>query len=257
MEKEKDFEEHGLSINDILFLVKRNIILILVITVCFTIVGAIYGYTVKAPTYSATATAVVMLDRSDSSTQGPNTSDFVYATYYTSTFSTFIQSNPVINKAVDKLDKDEGIKISRGVLAGSIRVSTQEDSLIITVTSTVADKDPKSGKEKAIKIANAVLDTAKLEADLVNNGEPVYAVFYNNLIIMEHANDFTVSQSSSGLTLTIVFMLLGAALSFGIILIKYLLDDTYTSQESFEKTYGINVLSVIPEILEANEGGKK
>ena len=74
-----------------------NIILILVMTVCFTIVGAIYGYKVKAPTYSATATAVVMLDRSDSSTQGPNTSDFVYATYYTSTFSTFIQSNPVIN----------------------------------------------------------------------------------------------------------------------------------------------------------------
>ena len=219
-----------------------------------------------------------MLDRSEAPSQGPNTSDYVYATYYTSTFSTFMQSNPVINKAVNLLDKPElsesdkleftsadeeiyknlgGLKISRSALSGAVRVVTQEDSLIITITASVADKNPESGKARAIDLANATLLAAKTEANRAENGEPLYSVFYNNLIVMEYANEYTVSESNSGLLLTIVFMLLGAALSFGIILIKYLLDDTYTSQESFEKAYGINVLSIIPEILEANDGGKK
>ncbi len=256
MEKEKEIEEQGLNINDIVFLIRRNIIMILIVTLCFSIIGFIYGYKIKDPTYSATATAVVMLDRGDNTTTGPNTSDFVYASYYTSTFCTFIQSNPVINDAVALLE-EEGLQISRGLLANSIKVAAQTDSLIITVTASVSDSDAEKGKKNAMQMANAMLLAAKTEADAIENGKPVYSVFCNNLIIMEEANEYTVSISSSGLILTIVFMLLGAALSFGIILIKFLLDDTYTTQESFERAYGVNVLSVIPEILSANDGGSK
>ena len=44
---EELYQEQGISFSDILFLVKRNILLILVITILCTIVGGVYAYGIK------------------------------------------------------------------------------------------------------------------------------------------------------------------------------------------------------------------
>ena len=47
MENEKKIEEQGLSISDIVFIIKRNILFIILLTVIFTLAGAFYGLKVK------------------------------------------------------------------------------------------------------------------------------------------------------------------------------------------------------------------
>ena len=61
MENENKVEEQGLSISDIFFIVKKNIIFIIIITMIFTLVGGFYAVKVKKPTYTAISTAMVVI----------------------------------------------------------------------------------------------------------------------------------------------------------------------------------------------------
>lgn len=257
MNNENKIEEQGLSISDIIFLIKRNILFIILVTVIFTLAGAFYGLTIKKPSYTATSTAVVVIDTQSSSNQ---TANYVYASYYTSTFTAFIKSNPVLKKACDLLET-KGIDIDRTTLAKAVSISAQSDSLIITINATVTSKNSTEGSENAVLIANTLLEAAIEVSNIteIKNGkeEFKYKPFANNLIEMEQADIEDVTKSRGAFTIIVICMLLGLALSFGLSLIKYLLDDTYNSKESFEKTYGINVLALIPELVEYNDGGKK
>lgn len=257
MENEKKIEEQGLSISDIVFIIKRNILFIILVTVIFTLAGAFYGLKVKKPAYTATSTAIVIIDMPNASNP---TSNFVYASYYTSTFTSFMTSNPVLNKACDML-KEKDIVMNKAALGRCVKVTAQTDSLVITIDATVADKDATAGKERAVLIANTLLAAAIEEANckVIKDGKEDYKYepFAENLIQMEEADIEDVSGSRGALTITIICMLLGLALSFGLCLINYLLDDTYTSKELFEKTYGVNVLSVVAEIVEYGDGGKR
>ena len=252
MENEKVIEEQGLSIRDIVFIIKRNILFITLVTVIFTLAGAFYGLKIKKPSYTATSTAVVVIDTGANSNQATS---FVYATYFTSTFTDFIQSNSVLNRACDSL-QEEGIDINRAALANCIKVTAKTDSLIITIDADVSSKDAEEGTKNSVLIANTLLAAAIAEANRTENGVIKYEPFANKLIEMELADEEDVVSSRGAFTIAVICMLLGLALSFGLCLINYLIDDTYTSKELFEKTHGINVLSVIAEIVEYGDGGK-
>lgn len=282
MENEKvEEQEQGMSFSDILFLLKKNILLIVIITVLFTIFGVVYGFKIKSPSYTGTVTAIVMADGTPGG--GNNTADYVYAEYYTGVFKSLIESNPVMNAAKDKLDKQYDIQMTRDDLASCITVSTQDNSLIITVSAKVHSKDDKEGRHEAQVIANTVIESAIQEANkpaLDEDGNPiyetekingvehtkqkyVYGVYANKLVVMESVEDpeDVVYKRGAGTTIIITF-LIGLIVSFGVILIKYLADDTFTSKDVFEKKFNIQVLSVIEEIKtpEENkntEGGNK
>ena len=64
-----------------------------------------------------------------------------------------------------------------------------------------------------------------------------------------------VTYRRGALTTILISFLIGLVLSFIIIWIKYLTDDTFTSKESFEEVTGINVLSIIGEVTAS--GGNK
>lgn len=253
MENENKIEEQGLSIGDIVFIIKRNILFIILITVIFSLAGAFYGLKIKKPTYTATSTAVVVIDMGSGGNQATS---FVYATYFTSTFTDFIQSNSVLNRACDSL-KESGIEMNRAALSKCIKVTAKTDSLIITIDAVVASKDGEEGTKNSVLIANTVLAAAIEEANRTENGVVKYEPFANKLIEMELADEDDVTRNRGAFTIAVICMLLGAALSFGLCLINYLIDDTYTSKDTFEKTYGVNVLSVIAEIVEYGDGGKK
>ena len=110
MENENKVEEQGLSISDIFFIVKKNIIFIIIITMIFTLVGGFYAVKVKKPTYTAISTAMVVI-KADTGSQNPATS-YVYASYYTSAFTDFIQTNSVLNDASDML-LSKGIEMNK------------------------------------------------------------------------------------------------------------------------------------------------
>ena len=83
-----------------------------------------------------------------------------------------------------------------------------------------------------------------------------YKVLADKLVVMEKVeSNQDVTYRRGALTTILISFLIGLVLSFIIILIKYLTDDTFTSKESFEEVTGINVLSIIGEVTAS--GGNK
>lgn len=268
MENEK-IEEKGLTISDLLFLIKRNIIMILIITLVFVILGAIYGFKIKNPTYTATTTAIVYVDTNTGDSSQSIANNYSYATYFTSTFSTFIKSNPVLNLASKTLQEKYNYDFSRDDLKKSIIVTTETNSLIITVSAKVSAKNDEYGRKAAQAIANTVMSSAIQEANkykyddsgniiLDKNGNPEYQykVLAEKLVVMEEVEELSDVVYRRGATTTVLIaFLIGILISFLIVIIKYFTNDTFTSKEAYEEATGLNVLSVISAITQT--GGKK
>lgn len=263
-------EEQGLSLSDLLFLVKRNIIMVIIVTMVFIIVGAVYGFKIKKPTYTATTTAIVYVDTSAGGNNPTMANNFSYATYFTSTFSSFIKSNPVLSVTSETLkEKYSYNNITRDYLKSCVSVSTETNSLILTINAKVSSRDDTKGREMARHIANTVIDSAIQEAnkykyddngniilDKDGNPEYQYKVLADKLVVMEKVeSNHDVTYRRGALTTILISFLIGLVLSFIIILIKYLTDDTFTSKESFEEVTGINVLSIIGKVTAS--GGNK
>ena len=235
MEENRNVDESGISLSDIFFLIKKNIIMILLITGLFTLCGVVYGLGFKSINYKTSSTAIVM---SESSSSNSNYQDYLFSNYLVNSFKTFIVSDPVLSKVSEKTG------VPKEKLAKMVSVTGETNSLIlkITVESTLGD-------EKTIEIANEILDTAIEVANTKQeNGEYKYTVLANNLVDMEYA--FETSASRGAAMVILVALMIGLIISFVIIFIKYSLDDTVNSRDFMEKECGVTVLAAISEIKE-------
>lgn len=273
-------EEKGISLSDIFFLIKKNFLLILIITALFTIAGGVYGLKFKKITYTAKAEAIVMADSSSTTpSASTNYQEYVMSTYLINTFNTFIVSNKVVGAVVDDLTetldtykannpdavlpddyKTYSNPENRGSLIKKIQdnasVSTSTNSLIITI------KYKSNNEALSIVVTNLLVEKTKEIADkneeVDGKKEYDYKMLAGNFASIDEAEPSTVTASRGAAIVIIVCALIGLVISFAIILIKYLCDDTYTSKEAFEKAFNINVLTLLPDFNETEEkGGKK
>ncbi len=99
----QELRNEGISFVELFNLVKKNIILIIIITFIATVIGGVYGAFIKKPVYSANATAVIQVDNKE--IQEYNA--FVYAQYLVNTMSEFIVSDSVIIEVGKELIQDE------------------------------------------------------------------------------------------------------------------------------------------------------
>ena len=261
---EEVYQEQGISFSDLLFLVKRNILVILIITIICAIAGGVYAYGLKKPVFTAVATAVVQAEQSTTNNQ--ESTSYSYSVALTNTFKDVIKSQPVIVAAADELvknDKYANIENARSSLMGKLKsnvsVTSTTSTLILTVSASSTDRD------EAILLANTILTetinvTDQFEVD--ENGQPVvdsegkkiylYPILGNKLKVLQNADLDTTSEKHNELLILVVACMIGLIISFAIVLIKFLSDDTYTSKDTFEKTFNINILA---SIQDAAEGG--
>lgn len=245
-------EEQGISIKSLLYLCKKNLLLIILITVFCTLVAAVYGFGFKSYSYTSTATALCEADPTTAS-GGSEYSAYSYAVYLTNTFKDFITSDPVTDLAKTKLDALKATKgpdypsISSQGIKNSITVTLNEYSVIIVI------KVKTSNQELSADIANIVLQSAIEAANEIdpNTGKVKYQTLYDKLKVVDGAKKETGSRGA--LTVCLIGFAVGIVLSIAVIIIKYLNDDTYTSKEDFEKEYKINILAAIPD----SNGGHK
>jgi capsular polysaccharide biosynthesis protein len=93
----KQREDSGIGIKDLLYILKKKIILLLVIVVAVTAVGVVYGKMQK-PKY--TATQLVVLRAEDETVDKENTTDNISAMIaYVDTVVAFVKSGVVIDRA--------------------------------------------------------------------------------------------------------------------------------------------------------------
>ena len=229
-------QNQGLTIKDLSYIIKKHIIPIIAFIVVFTIGGYIVDR-VLPPTYKSSGSMMVSYD----SSSGAITSDYTFSNYITSTYVAFIKEDAVLDKV------SERVGVPTGTLKGKMKVTNT--ALLINVS--YEDSDP----DKAMEIANVIIDTAQEVADstiLVEGEEKaVYHLLYDNLKVLTYAKKGgKVSHTTRDLAIGFA---LGIVLAFIYVVMMESFDNRFKSSEDLERTLGIPVLAGIPEYMFEDE----
>ena len=248
MDKDNNQIEKSVTLKDLLFIIKKNIWMILIITFLTTAAAAVYGLGFKPITYKASATALV--DNNNASSGGGSSSEYqnyILSTYLMNTFKDFVVSDLVLKDTVETLktekpDRFKNLTLNTIKANLSVSVSTS-NSLILTTTFKY-----KNG-EDAVDIVNQVLaSTVKIVNEKDEHGEYKMKVLAESFVIIDSAEIGNVTSSRGASVVILIGFFGGFVLAFVIGLIKYLADDTYTSKEEFEAAFDVNVLSLLVDV---------
>lgn len=219
---------------------------IIIITIVFIILGAVYSFVFVEPEYQASTTLLLAKTSTEQTTENATSAESITQTDLTlnqklvSTYSVLVQSKSVIREVINNLGI-EGLEEEE--LKKSVTVNAVEDTEVIKIT--VTNKNP----DYAAKIANEISNVfSKKVADIykINN---VYVVdvaeIENEPYNINHAKDI------------IIFAFIGIVVACAYILIRNMLDNTIKSDADVEKM-GLTVLAQLPmyDFDERVRGGK-
>ena len=218
-------------------------ILIIVTTIIFAIIGAVYTIGLKTPLYSSSATLVLAMAETKENREENfiTTTDVTLNSKLVSTYSELIKSKKVLRQVITNL----GIEDDQEELKRNVKVSSVEDTEVIKIT--VTHRNP----VYAAKIANEI---TKVFSKEVNE---LYKI--DNVYIVDEAEVENMPSNINHIRDIVLFALIGLVLSFAYVFILNMLDNTIKSAEDIEKPYNIPVLPNIPfiENFENEKGGKK
>lgn len=207
-----------------------------IIIVSFSIGAVVFALGTKfiiTPQYSATS-MIYVLSKSASIT---TLADIQIGSQATIDVQTLAVSRPVLETVIEDLDLD----VTYEELVEKVSVMNPDSSLILKMT--VEDADPKTAKEIANSWADAAADRV---AKVMVTDKPN---------IVEEAVTPKAPSSPSTVKNTAIGALLGMLIAMGIIVVRFLLDDTVKTEEDIKKYLGLNVLAAIP--VEGRSDSKK
>lgn len=240
-QKQVDEEESGITLKDIFYIIKKNIIVILSIIVAVLIVGSVYTFKIQKPVYQSSAE--VMVSASSSDIEGQN---YSLASYLTNTFVAYFKSDLVLDEVVNKLN-EQNITVSSSELKNNLDISIVNDSLILELDYT----SPSINNSKII--LNTIIDTA-IE---ITNKENISELLKDKIMVFSYGKDGQrVSKTMMNLALSLV---IGVVIAFLYVLIKNAFDDTFKSKKDIEVVLNIPVIASIPhyEVKETKENESK
>ena len=240
-QKQVDEEESGITLKDIFYIIKKNIIVILSIIVAVLIVGSVYTFKIQKPVYQSSAE--VMVSASSSDIEGQN---YSLASYLTNTFVAYFKSDLVLDEVVNKLN-EQNISVATSELKNNLDISIVNDSLILELDYT----SPSINNSKII--LNTIIDTA-IE---ITNKENISELLKDKIMVFSYGKDGQrVSKTMMNLALSLV---IGVVIAFLYVLIKNAFDDTFKSKKDIEVVLNIPVIASIPhyEVKETKENESK
>ena len=164
-------------------------------------------------------------------------SDIQMGTQLTKDYAHLITTRDVLEQVIEALDLEE----TYGGLAGRISVQTPTDTRIVAIT--VTDYDP----AMAQNIANKVREVAS---------EHITNVMAIDAVNVASVANYPQNPSSPSIPKwTVLGFLIGGVLCAGVILVKYLLDDSIKTAEDVERYLELSTLGIIP-ISEEEENKK-
>ena len=198
-----------------------------VIILCFNVGGVIAFSGTKlflTPKYSASS-MIYILTKTTSVT---SLADIQMGSQLTADFEILATSRPVIEEVIEKLK----LKYSYDELVAMIQTDNQSDTRILRFT--VIDENAKEAKAIANELAEV---TAERVAYVMSSDKPK---------IVEEAVVPKKASSPNTMKNTIMGALAVAFLAMGIIVIKYLVNDTVQNEDDIKKYLGLHMLAAIP-----------
>ena len=208
------------------------------ILLCGIVLGAIgfcYSSFMLTPQYQSTTKVYILNKQNDDNV---TYSDLQMGTVLTKDYKELIKSRNVLEKVI----ADCGLEEKYGSLAGRVTVEPISDTRILAIT--VKDPDPETAKYLADEIRKVAAKHIKqvMDIEAVN--------------VVEEANLPERPSGPSVKKWTLLGFLLGAFLCVGVVLVRFLLDDTIKTSEDVEKYLGLSTLAMIP-VMEDEESVMK
>lgn len=216
-----------IKLEDLFNYFKKNVIIIILVTLLFGMIGFLYTNYIQIPVYNSQTTLLLL---QATTTEGSITqSDIQLNQKLITTYSEIIKSNKVLNRVINELNLDTTIKD----LSDAISVSSKSDSIIITIT--VTDEKP----EMSMKMANSVAKVFMEEIGSLMSMENVSLIDEATLPI----NPANVKANQQ----IIIALGAGFILSAMILFIIFYFDTTIKSEEQIENIVDLPVIGSVPK----------
>ncbi len=229
-------EETTIDLVEIFYLLLENIWKIII---CMIVCGGLaFGGTklLIEPTFVATSKIYVV---SASNNSVINLTDLQVGTQLTSDYQELLLIRPILQDVIKNLNLDMSYKELESMI--SITNTSDTRILSINVTTTNAQTSADIANELAKQATIYLPEIMEIEAP--------------NIVESAIAPSRKANPSYSKNTL--IGMLIGMVLVCGILIIKYVTNDTVVNAEDFEKYFGTMPLGSIPECEESSKKKKK
>lgn len=185
-----------------------------------------YSFFFIAPTYESTAKLYVVSASDDSVV---NLSDLNLGTSLTADYEQLMLSYPVLNRVIEKLNLDMDYETLRTMYT----LNNPTDTRVLQITATTTD--PQLSMDLAETMA---VEAASYLPDTMSTKAPNIA---------QHAKLPEHKAAPSYFKYTMMGALLGLILCAGVLIVRYLMDDTVHTAEDMEKYFDLVPLTTIPE----------
>lgn len=225
MQRNYDNEETEIDLRELLFALKRRLLIILAAALAGGIIAGAYTRLMVTPVYRSTATMLVI----SKETTLTSLADLQLGSQLTQDYSVLIKSRPVLEEVIDNL----GLDMSYGALKSAISINNPTDTRILEIS--VTDSDPELARD--------------LVNELVNTGS-VYIGDQMEVVppkIIEEGEMPGAPVSPSLARNVGMGAAAGLALAAGIVILISILNDTIKSEDDVEKYLRIPTLASIPD----------
>ena len=224
-------EYETIDLLEILRLLKKNLLVILAVTILLAVAGYLVSTFAMTPQYEASATLIVNSREDQAAAQAPITNDqLTSATKLVDTYAVILISDTVLDKTISNLN----LNMSYNDLVERVRIESVNSTQVMKIT--VKDTDPERAREIA--------------ADIVEQAPEIIiqTVKAGSVEIISQAKAEPEPVSPSKAKNTVLAGMLGLVISVGIVILRYLLNNKFMTDDDITNKLGLTVLGVIPQI---------
>lgn len=225
-------DEQTISIREIVGVLKAYWKMILVITLCATILSGFISFFVVKPQYDASTK--IFIGKEGEGEEAYDEGDIAMYQKLTKTYIEIIKTRDLIEKSLDK--GDSGLTVNQ--VLGGLTVINVEDTQIIEIKFRY--KDPVVAKEILESITEEIIEVSN---NLVLNG---------SIRVVDHVRVPNTSVSPNKKMNVLLSFFLGIFISVAIAFLREYMDNTYKNAEQLEQDLETPVIGSIP----MRKGGK-
>ncbi|MGL4452994.1 MAG: YveK family protein [Sarcina sp.] len=225
--------EEVIRIEDIIYALKKRWIMILSVTVAFTLAAAAISFFVIKPKYEAKVKVFIGKEESKGTNSNYDNNDIAMYQKLMKTYAQVIQTKDSVGQALKNIQQSDSQNNVNRVLGG-LTVSPSADTQIMEVKYTTTDKSEILPVLNSI--TNVFIDSSE---ELIPNG---------NVQIIEKAQAPESPVSPNKVLNTIIGFMLGMMIAVGIAFLLEYMDNTVRSKDELERLLDLPVIGTIPEM---------
>ncbi|MDP4176985.1 MAG: Wzz/FepE/Etk N-terminal domain-containing protein [Bacillota bacterium] len=220
-----------MEITNYINIIKKRLLLIIFVTLTFTLISAIVSYFFIKPTYKANISVIIGKGETTTNTAvTENYNDLLMYQNSVKTYAALATSRKVADDVISKLN----LNMDTATLISMISATPNANTEFLTLTVKAKDK------ETSVKIANQLAQSLKEVSQSIKKQDSV------NLV--DDAQLPTQPDSPKPKLNIVIAFFLGLMVSVGVVLLLEYLDNTVKTQEDIESLLGIPTIGLIPII---------